>query len=72
MSDYSNHRVLRFPWNSTSGTSGVMVAGTGFEGWSLDQLRLPMGIFVADDGTLYIADHGNHRIQKWVKGATFA
>ncbi|CAF4091072.1 unnamed protein product, partial [Adineta steineri] len=26
--DYTNHKVLLFPPNSTSGTTGVMIAGT--------------------------------------------
>ena len=69
VSDMNNHRVMRFPWNSTSGTSGVIVAGTGFAGSDPDQLNAPRGVFVTDDGIMYIADSRNHRIQKWTKGA---
>ena len=68
VSDYGNHRVMRFPWNSTSGTIGNMVAGTGVKGSSPSQLNEPMGIFVTNDGTLYVADQSNHRIQKWLIG----
>ena len=67
--DRNNHRVMRFPWNSTNGTAGVIVAGNGSPGNASNQLNLPSGVFVTDDGTLYIADCGNHRIQKWFKGA---
>ena len=70
VSDLSNHRVMRYSWNSTSGTNGVIVAGTGVAGPTLDRLNGPMGVFVTDDGILYIADQGNHRIQKWVIGDT--
>ena len=70
VSDYDNHRVMRFSWNSTSGASGVMVAGTGIPGFDTTQLNGPKGIFVTDDGILYIADSINHRIQKWIIGST--
>ena len=69
VSDRSKHRVMRFSWNSTSGAAGVMVAGNGFPGNASNQLNTVGGVFVTDDGTLYIADCGNHRIQKWLKGA---
>ncbi len=68
--DYLNNRVMMFPWNSTSGTAGAMVAGTGSSGSGANQLNGPFGLFVTDDGILYIADYNNHRIQKWIIGAT--
>ncbi len=58
-----------FPWNSKSGTRGAMVAGTGIKGSNPDQLSGLFGLFVTDNGILYITDYGNHRIQKWVLGA---
>ena len=69
VSDRINHRVVRFPWNSISGTAGVIVAGTGSQGSNSNQLNTPSGVFVTDNGTLYIVDCSNHRIQKWLKGA---
>ena len=57
-----------FPWNSTSGTNGIVVAGTDVDGSESNQLDGPSGIFVTDDGVLYIADCDNHRIQKWILG----
>ena len=69
LSDF-NDRVMRFPWNSTSGTNGVIVAGTGVRGFSSAQLNGPSGIFVTDNGILYIADTNNHRIQKWIIGGS--
>ena len=70
VSDFPNHRVMMFPSNSRSGTSGVIVAGTGNTGSLSNQLNEPCGIFVTDDRALYIADSINHRIQKWIIGAT--
>ena len=71
VSDCGNHRVLMFPWNSTSGTNGVIVAGTGNQGAHAYQLNCPFGVFVTDDRTLYIPDGNNHRIQKWTIGGTY-
>ena len=70
VSDNENNRVMRFLWNSTNGTEGVVVAGTGVGGIEATQLNGPRGVFVTDDGTLYIADSYNHRIQKWPQNAT--
>ena len=69
VSDTQIHRVLRYPPGSTSGTSSVMVAGTGFMGSTPSQLRLPSRIFIDDELSIYIADTYNHRIQKWAYGA---
>ena len=69
VSDQANHRILRFPPGSTSGTSFVVVAGTGVAGIGPSQLNSPYKAFVDDDLTIYIADTGNHRIQRWSYGA---
>ena len=45
------------------------VAGTEILGAGSSQLNLPYGIFVADDRSIYIADAGNNRIQRWAYGA---
>lgn len=70
VSDTDNHRVMAFPWYSTSGTSGAIVAGTGFEGLGADELRAPFNVFVDHHRLLYIADFANHRIQRWILGAS--
>ena len=69
VSDTENNRVLRFSPYSTSGTSGVIVAGTGISGSSSSQLNNPVKMFVDDDLSIFIADRYNHRIQKWAYGA---
>ena len=69
VSDQPNHRVLRFPPGSTSGTSGTVVAGTGIAGAGPSQLNSAFRIFVDDMRSIYIADTFNHRIQKWAYGA---
>jgi uncharacterized protein (TIGR03437 family) len=49
----------------------TVVAGNGTAGYSGDgalataaQLRQPSGVAVGSDGTIYIAEYGNHRIRK--------
>ncbi len=47
------------------------VAGvTNSSGLTADKLKLPIGICVDAAGNIYIADQSNHRIQKWVSGAS--
>ncbi|CAF1513528.1 unnamed protein product [Didymodactylos carnosus] len=53
-------------WNS----SGQTVAGGFGDGRGLHQLSHPYNVFVDKDRSVYIADSGNHRIQKWAPGAT--
>ncbi|CAF5036364.1 unnamed protein product, partial [Rotaria sp. Silwood1] len=55
-------------WN----TNGETVAGvTGSLGSTPDKLNEPRNIYVDPvTNNLYIADSGNHRIQKWLPGAT--
>ncbi|CAF0890170.1 unnamed protein product [Rotaria sp. Silwood1] len=65
VSDQANHRVLRFPPNSSNGTNADIAAGIGTSGYGPSQLNTPYGIFVDSARTLYIADTNNHRIQRW-------
>jgi hypothetical protein len=44
--------------------------GHGEAGSGLDQLQYPEGLRIASDGSLVIADQGNHRIVSWAPGAT--
>lgn len=46
------------------------MAGSSSEGSGSNQLREPRCVYVDANETLYICDSGNHRIQRWVKGAS--
>lgn len=50
-------------------TTGTLVAGGNGAGSRLDQLYVPMNIFVDRDQSVYVSEGGNHRVTKWVKGA---
>jgi DNA-binding beta-propeller fold protein YncE len=59
VTDFYNHRVQVFQ------TDGTFLYTMGTQGTGPGQLTLPVGIEIAEDGTLFIVDHGNNRIQKW-------
>ncbi|MBI3611550.1 MAG: SMP-30/gluconolactonase/LRE family protein [Nitrospirae bacterium] len=68
IADRDSHRVLR-----VDGKNGMMttVAGNGILGYSGDDgpalkasLAHPMGVARGQDGSIFIADQGNHRIRK--------
>ncbi len=67
IADTFNHRIRKVD------PSGIIttVVGTGSAGFSGDdgsatvaQLNYPIGVAVASDGTMYIADWGNRRVRK--------
>ena len=64
VSDCYNHRVLKFPANSTNGTFGTLVAGNGVSGSGANQISNAEGITVDENGVLYIADAGILYIEK--------
>ena len=49
---------------------GTTVAGGNGQGSASNQFNRPKGIVFDASGNMYIADKGNHRIQKWTPGAT--
>lgn len=67
ISDYGNHRVMKYLEGSLTGT---IVAGTGSQGSSLSQLYYPTGIYVDISYNMYIADSWNYRILFWPKDAS--
>ncbi|CAF3157353.1 unnamed protein product, partial [Rotaria sp. Silwood2] len=50
--------------------NGITVAGGNRQGNGINQLSKPLGLYVDDDQTVYVADYGNHRIVEWKWGAT--
>ena len=44
-----------------------MAGGNGL-GSSMDKLNSPWGVYVDGNGTIYIVDRLNHRIQMWAPG----
>ena len=57
--EYSTCRVQK--WTP----DGKFVASWGAPGRAPGQLFNPWGLAVAPDGTVYVADTGNHRVQKF-------
>ncbi|UJR20284.1 hypothetical protein I4U23_023415 [Adineta vaga] len=65
VADMYNHRIQKVFLNTNS-TVGVTVAGGNGAGSALNQLNSPTSVIVSrKDGSLYIADGGNHRIVCW-------
>ncbi len=48
----------------------VRVAGGNGTGSELNQFNSPHNLFVDENETIYIADENNHRIIRWIKGAS--
>jgi sugar lactone lactonase YvrE len=68
--DRNNHRIQRFILGGSG--IGVTVAGGNGPGSAANQFFYANDIYVSKlDGSLYITDDANCRIQKWVKNATF-
>ncbi|CAF3864712.1 unnamed protein product [Rotaria magnacalcarata] len=61
-----NHRIVKW---EPGATAGQIVAGGKGSGNSSDQLNHPSDVVVDRDGTIYISDTENRRIQQWSRGA---
>ncbi|CAF0849455.1 unnamed protein product [Adineta steineri] len=71
VADLHNHRIQRYNLNDTWPCNGTTVAGGNGPGSRSNQLFSPSYIKISNKtGALYIADYGNHRIQRWNQGAT--
>ncbi len=69
VADRYNARIQRFPLDGSG--VGVTVAGDNGEGPASNQLYRPTDVYLSKlDGSLYIADCYNNRIQKWAINAT--
>eukprot|EP00746_Dinoflagellata_sp_MGD_P070026 gnl/MRDRNA2_/MRDRNA2_28643_c0_seq1.p1 gnl/MRDRNA2_/MRDRNA2_28643_c0~~gnl/MRDRNA2_/MRDRNA2_28643_c0_seq1.p1 ORF type:complete len:1132 (+),score=160.29 gnl/MRDRNA2_/MRDRNA2_28643_c0_seq1:100-3495(+) len=74
ISDSANHRIIKVLQPAElsldpKSNPGVVVAGGNGAGSAASQLFEPSGVYVTADGSLYIADSGNFRIQRWSLGA---
>jgi|SaaInl0LU_22_DNA_1037365.scaffolds.fasta_scaffold02131_2 sugar lactone lactonase YvrE len=73
IADSKNHRIQKWESGATQGTTVAGGNGIGVSAHDInvfDKLNNPQGVFVTDDGNVYVADTGNNRIQKWTPGAT--
>ena len=50
--------------------NGITVAGGHGQGSGLNQLDHPMGLFIDDDLSIYVADTHNHRVVRWKSKAS--
>ena len=53
---------------SSSPSEGVFGSKWGTEGTGPGQFDGPSGIAVASDGSVYVTDYFNHRVQKFLPG----
>lgn len=73
IADSKNHRIQKWESGATQGSTVAGGNGIGVAAHDInvfDKLNNPQGVFVTDDGNVYVADTGNNRIQKWTPGAT--
>ncbi|WP_185155502.1 Ig-like domain-containing protein [Rudanella paleaurantiibacter] len=68
--DWLQNGSRLFSAYSIVNTSYTTVAGTSIPGSTASDLRNPNGIFLDAAGNLYVADGGNHRVQRWAPGAS--
>lgn len=68
--DTDNNRVMKWPRGATTGIPVAGGAYSGNYGSANNEMRNPLDVAVDCKGNVYIADYGNHRIQKWLPGAT--
>ncbi|CAF4403676.1 unnamed protein product [Rotaria magnacalcarata] len=68
VTDTFNYRVSL--WTSGS-SSGVIIAGTGISGSTNNTLDIVYGVARdPNSGTLYLSDTGNHRVMRYLSGAS--
>lgn len=71
VSDYSNHRILRFSLTNLSANGVVMAGGNSF-GCSLNQFQSVYGVALDSLRQLYVADHMCDRIVRFPPNSSSA
>ena len=61
ISDKSAHRVVKW---KPGANEGIVIAGGNGDGSSDNQLSDPQGLYLDNNGNLYVSDTRNHRVQK--------
>ena len=66
-----NHRIVKFPANSTSSSNATVVAGNNGGGSGSNQFSMPYDLAFDNADNLYVTGvGGNYRVQKWASGAS--
>ncbi|CAF1591469.1 unnamed protein product, partial [Adineta steineri] len=68
VSDAGKNEVRRWKIGEYN-NEGIVVAGGNRRGDYLNLLNFPTSIFVDEDQSVYISDHENRRVMKWIKDA---
>ena len=69
VADRYNYRIQKFPLNGSG--IGITVAGDNGEGPGANEFYRPTDVYLSKfDGSLYVVDSFNNRVQKWLKNAT--
>ncbi|CAF1468455.1 unnamed protein product [Rotaria magnacalcarata] len=63
VADSWNHRVLL--WTQGENNQGTVIVGGNGAGAGVNQFNVPIGLSVDRHGNLYVAEYGNHRVQRF-------
>jgi hypothetical protein len=59
VADFYNHRIQKFA------PDGTFLTAFGEQGTGRGQFNHAIAVSVAKDGTVFVVDFGNNRIQRW-------
>ena len=70
VAERGSNRIKKFPPGSTSSTNGTTVAGGNYYNSDPNSFQNPASVFVDVQGSIFVADSHNNRIQKFLSGST--